>query len=165
MTTTRDLVVDLLAETRDEINRADSKANLLLTGAGLAVAAIVAGVISGELNPIDARGVVQTLSVLSATALGVGLVAVGAAVFPRLGSPVAGCARYFMEIAALDDIDSLESALNIGTSEPHIRRMQQLLVLSKAVRRKYRLIRASEVLLGIGVGLAAAAGITHVALA
>lgn len=164
MTSIDDAVADLLVETRDEINRADSKSNLLLTGAGLAVAALAAGLISGQINPVDARGFVQVLAIASATLLLAGLVAVGAAVFPRLGTPEPGCARYFMEIAQFDNTDALSRAISADPAAQLGRHLQQVLVLSKAVRRKYRLVRASEVLLGLGVAAAAAAGIVHVAM-
>lgn len=164
MISSDDVIEDLLDETRDEINRADSKANLLLTGAGLAVAALAAGLISGQINPVQGRGAVQVLAIASATLLFAGLVAVGAAVFPRLGTPEPGSARYFMEIAQFDNIDALSQAISADLAEQRDRHLQQVLVLSKAVRRKYRLVRSSEVLLGLGIVVAAAAGIVHVAV-
>ena len=164
MTSENHLVTELLVETRDEINRADAKSNLLLTGAGLAVAALAAGLISGQINPIEARGAVQLLALGSAVLLVGGLTAVGAAVFPRLGTPEPGGARYFMEIAQFADVDALDAALDSEACTPHERRVQQLLVLSQSVQRKYRLVRLSEVLLGLGIALAAAAGIVHVAM-
>lgn len=160
----RQLVVDLLKETREEINRADSKANLLLTGAGLGVTALVAGLVAGDLNPLDADWVVTLLAALSAICLALGLVATGAAVFPRLGTPSPGHARWFTEIAEHEDTASLAKALRTDVPDSERRELQQLLVLSRLVWRKYRLIRAGELVLGLGLLFAGAAAIVDAAI-
>lgn len=151
----------LLDETREEINRADGKANLLLTAAGLGVAALVAGLVAGDIDPMGAAGAVQVTGSAAGVLLAAGLTAVGAAVFPRLGDPMQGRAHYFMEAAQFDDAESLHEAIVNDHSAAGARESQQLLVLSKAVRYKYRLIRLAQVLLGAGMLSAAAAALLH----
>lgn len=151
----------LLDETREEISRADTKASILLASAGV-TAAVLAGVVAaGDIKFSSALGVVQLLTVVAITALGAGLGFLGAAVMPQLGKPTRGRARYYMEYAQYDRVEDLREALDREGCDASGRHVAQLSVLSRIVRRKYRLTQAGELSGAVGVILAVAAAVVH----
>lgn len=161
MTAQDGFVEGLLDETREEIGRADTKANILLASAGVTAAVLIGAAMGGDIRLSGAPGVVQLLAVLSTLALGSGLALLGAAVMPRLGRPVAGRARYFMEHAQHDGVEELREALEREHDDTDGRHLAQLLTLSRIVRRKYRLTQAGELSGGVGVMLAVATALVH----
>ena len=149
----------LLDETRDEIHRADNKASIVLAGAGVAVGAIVAGLIAGDVG-LAGESFWVWLLVIGAGVLVVGGIAMmGAAVFPRLGMPESGRARYFSEVAEFKDLSALTKALREEATGADERNSGQISVLSSLVQTKYRLTRIGMVLLGVGFALAGLAGL------
>jgi hypothetical protein len=151
----------LLDETREEISRADTKANILLAGAGIVTAVAAAGFTGSHWTLARERGVVQTLAV-AALALGlVGVFMLGAAVFPRVGRPSVGRARYFMDHAQYRTISALREALERESDDAADRHLHQLHDLSVIVKRKYRLTQVGELASAFGVGLGVTAGVAH----
>lgn len=151
----------LLDETREEINRADTKASILLASAGVTVAMLTGAIAGGDIKFSGARGAVQLLAVAASIALGVGLGFLGAAVVPQLGKPAPGRARYFMEHAQYDRLDDLREALEREGCDPGGRHLAQLSTLSRIVRRKYRLTQIGELSGCIGVVLAVSAAVAN----
>lgn len=154
----------LLDETRHEIDRADAKASILLAGSGVAAGVLVAGLISGDLDARHASGAVQVACVVTLVLVlgGVGLL--GAAVYPRVQRAVAGRARYFMDHAQYETVGDLRRAIGKEAGDADGRHVQQLLDLSKIARRKYRCTRWGEVMVGVGLLAAAAAGVLNMTL-
>jgi hypothetical protein len=152
---------DQLAETREEIVRVDSKASVVLAGAGVAVGVILAGLIAGDMKISSMSVVVLVTSALSATATLVGIGCLGAGIYPRCGTPQAGRARYFAEAATYETAEALKRALAqdaiVGDRLVH-----QLWGLSKAVVNKYVLLRWGIRMLGLAIVLGVVAGVLDV---
>ena len=86
----------ILAETRAEIDRADQKASILLAGVGVAIGAILAGLIPAHWSPSDLGSPWQWIWWLGVAATAVGIVFLLAAVYPRIGGkPVSKQLNYF----------------------------------------------------------------------
>ena len=137
------MAAQLLAESREEIDRADSKANLVLATAGVAYGAIIAGLIAGQVSLFGGSALVSVLAVVAALLGATGFVVAGMAVYPSIGSPEAGKARYFAEVAQYSDVDDLVGAMADKTEDPSQRSLQQVLAVSRIVVRKYRFTQAA----------------------
>lgn len=88
-----------------------------------------------------------------------GVFSAAAAVFPRIGPPVAGRARYFTEIAAYRNtsVDEVRALMANEARNAEVRDLDQLRVLSALVLTKYVWTRRAMVLLGVGFLVAGAA--------
>lgn len=161
MSTPDSYVQRLLAETREEIHRADAKAGLLLATAGVAGSVGVGGVVGGDLVLADSAGWVQATAALATASLVLAVVLFGMAVWPAVGSAVKGRARYFLEQAQYDDDAGLKSALVVEAASEVDRDVQQLRVLARAVRRKYRFTRTGELAVAVAIGLSVASALLH----
>ncbi len=162
--TRADLTADLLAETREEITRADNKANILLVGAGIALTAFLAGIIAGQIDPRNAPGPVTGFGIAAALLLGTGTALLAYTVYPRIGPPSPGRARYFTEIAAQPDSDALGQALDQEAADREGRDRQQLHTLSKIVVAKYRRTQRGVTLIAAGLICSSLAGVLQFAL-
>lgn len=149
-----------LAETREEIARADGKASILLAGAGVAVSAILAGLIAGDVKPSGVPGLVAALAGLACAATLAGLGLIAAALYLRCGSPACICARYVAEAASYPTPKALEVAL-LEDAHAGDRLLHQLFGLSKSVARKYSLLRWGMRLIGAAVVLGLAASVLN----
>lgn len=147
---------ELLAETREEIVRADTKAAILFTAFGIAVAAVLAGLIAGDWSPNDLdRGATAVFWVGGGSAV-VSFLALGYALWPRMKHKQAdGPAGYFLKIREYDDLDALRTALK-RSAESDDRPVEQLKVVSDIAWNKFVGIRIAMLLYGFG--LAACAG-------
>jgi|SRR5918994_5548467 hypothetical protein len=149
---------DQLAETREEIVRVDGKASIVLAGAGVAVGTIVAGLVAGDMKISDMSVAVLVTSILSAIATLGGIGCLGAAIYPRCGTPEPGRARYFAEVAAHKTAEALRLALAHDASAGD-RLLHQLWGLSKAVMTKYILLRWGIRMLGLATIFGVTAGV------
>jgi hypothetical protein len=150
-------VVRLLDETRDEINRCDTKASVLIAGI-TAGGAILGTELLDPNSTLRTAGAPTTgLSIASVAGLGIAIVLLGVAVLPRVGQPTPGMARYFGEFAIFASPEQLRTAVQIADEEIDDRHSQQLLVLSRIVGRKYRLVQAAIGVAAIALVLLVAA--------
>lgn len=148
------LAAAMLAEVRDEIDRADQKASLLIGSLGIAFTILLSGMIGGDWTPGTLSPFGATVWVLGVVAAGASVVAAAAAVWPRLSrGPGPGAITYWGQIRGLGTPADVEKALTERGVHPPERTFQQLLVLSSVVQRKYRAIRLSMTLAGVGVAL------------
>lgn len=155
---------DQLAETREEIVRVDGKASIVLAGAGVAVGVIIAGLVAGDMKISDMSNAVLVLSAISAITTLAGIGFLGAAIYPRCGSPEPGRARYFAEAAAHNTVEELRVAL-AHDSIVGDRLLHQVWGLSKAVANKYVLLRWGIRMLGVAIIFGVVAGILDLAVA
>jgi len=162
--TTEQFVKSLLDETRDEINRADTKASILLAGIGVATAAGSGALAGSRFSLSGERGAVQALAGAAAVLVFLGLFLLGAAVLPRIGKAAPGRARYFMDHAQYASVSDLRDAVTQEASDAAGRHLRQLYDLSKIVRRKYRCTRFGELVVGFGIALGLAAVVAHLVL-
>ena len=153
------LTRQLLVETREEIDRADSKANIVLAVAGVGYGAIVAGMIAGQIRLMGDSPQISVLAVLAAVLGGLGLVTAGVAVYPVLGTPIKGRASYFAEIALQRDVDELAEAISELAKSRNQRVLGQLLAVSRIAVRKYRCTQTAMWLFGSSLVVASLAGL------
>lgn len=159
-----DFAEGLLDETRDEINRADSKASIILSGSGVAVAVLAGALLAGDITLAKVDPVVQKIAGLAAALLILGIGLLGAAVIPRMGRPIPGRARYFLDHAQYETLPELRKAVESEYGDRDARHLEQLLDLARLTRTKYRLTIAGELFTGAGGLAACGAAIAHLLL-
>jgi MFS family permease len=136
-------LADLLAETREELTRADSKAALLLAASGVVIGALLAGLFGSKWTPFDLDSKIEWLWWLGVTSAAFGVFSIAAAVYPRIrrnGTTHAGVPAYYGDVAAYENIDAFRSAIET-VPRPKERLIDQVFVLSGIVQRKYVLLR------------------------
>jgi MFS family permease len=152
------LTRQLLAETREELSRADGKAAMLFAIFGIGFGAVLAGIIAGDWSPRDVAAGAEVVWWLGAVPAVAALVAVSAAVWPRLDSDHAsGRVTYFAHVVGYRSHDALREAIEREAGEDGDRPLEQLQALSGIVMTKYRLVRVGLVLYGVGAVTCAAA--------
>jgi hypothetical protein len=166
----------LLTETREELQKADSKASILLAASGIAASAVLTALGAGTWTPaklhhIDARWV----SFAAMSSILVGLCFLAAAVKPRMRAKAMDKTRlhYFGNVRAywptssvwskrqtkrreLQDMRlSFNKALNAASNDANYedRLDDQIWFLGRTAFRKYRYIAVSLWVFGGGVGL------------
>ncbi len=153
---TAELAADMLTEAKDEIDRADQKASLLIGGLGITFSIVLSGMIGGDWSPalLSTPGLIAwAVGIVIASA---SLVSAALAVWPRLTrTPGSGAITYWGQVRDRASPADVQSALAERGLHPPERSYQQLLVLSALVQRKYRAIRAAMVLAGAGTALVA----------
>jgi hypothetical protein len=146
------LTQQLLTEAREELNRADNKASMLLAIFGVGFGAVLAGVVAGNWKPSDLTAGAEVVWWLGASAAAAALVAVGAAVWPRVSSEHAtGRITYFAHVAGYRTREALHEAIERQSETDAERPIEQLRAISSIVMRKYRLVQLGLVLYGLGV--------------
>ncbi len=148
------LAAEMLAEVREEIDRADQKASLLIGSLGIAFSIVLSGLLGGSWNPAS-LGPVSTAvwGACALTAAG-SVLAAALAVWPRASPPPGkGAITYWGLIQDLPSGQAVAEALAERGLHAPARTYQQLHVLSALVQRKYRAIRWSMVLAGVASGL------------
>ncbi|WP_030324205.1 Pycsar system effector family protein [Streptomyces sp. NRRL B-3229] len=150
----------LLSESREELVRADSKAGLMLAFLGAALTALLGAIGSGVVSPRQYPVVPQLLLWVGCGACVPALVLLGVAVAPRLGAPEDSRTHYFGDARLARSAAELEET--VRRTDPLVRDLSQLVVLSHITWTKYRCIRQALVwgtafcvltLLGIVVGV------------
>ncbi|MFB7937756.1 Pycsar system effector family protein [Streptomyces sp. NPDC056049] len=153
----------LLIETREELVKADQKANLLLAAMGVAMAALVGAFASAKINPLDFVKIGQITFWVGCALAIAALEAFARAVFPKLGSGMAGRMYYFGDVAkndpSLSSVMSLIAQANIAERD-----IQQFTVLAASVVRKYAHIRRGIVCAVVAVPILFAGSLLGVAL-
>jgi len=136
-------LTDLLADTRDELNRADSKASLLLAAIGVVIAALIGGLAGRKWTPMTLDTGAQALWWVGTAAAAAGVFWIAASVYPRIHQPKTphpGLPAYYGDVAAYHDIDAFRDAID-QAPEARERLINQTYVVSKIVQWKYVLLR------------------------
>jgi hypothetical protein len=120
----------LLNETREEMQKADQKAVLMLSALGAMVVALLA-VATGGASLRDYAPAAQTLFWVGCAAWVPALIASGLAVLPRTGSPQQGRAHYFGDVTRTDSVTLLGEIVH--DTDPLVRDLDQLAALSRVV--------------------------------
>ena len=170
----------LLAETREELQRADNKASILLAASGIALSALLAAFAAGTWSPshlahIDAR----VWSWISMTLALFGLAFIGAAVKPRLRPKETTKERlhYFGDIQAFwpkwyrrhrpgslaEARAEFDRALEAASTADNMkwRLDDQIWILGHIAFRKYRFVTIGLWLFAISILLATLAALTE----
>lgn len=143
-------------ETRQELAKADDKANVLLAVNGVLLAALLASLLAGDFAPRDFDGLAEVMFWAGAMALLAAEALLCAAVFPQVRhSSRRSPPRYFGDVDGLTG-EQLKRALE-ANEDSYERVIDQLTVLAPAAVLKYRLIAGGQLALALGV-IACAAG-------
>jgi hypothetical protein len=162
MTVYSDYVRRLLDETREEVARADTKASIVLAGAGVVFGILLTGFVTGNVSLAGERWYVGMLVWLAGLTLVGGVVLVGLAVYPRTSGAERGHGRWFAEIEQFGKDESALAAAVEGDAHDGGRDLHQARVLAGIVGRKYRLTKAGMWSLSIGLATAGLAGLLSV---
>jgi hypothetical protein len=155
---THALATEMLGEVMGEIDRADSKASLLIGSLGIAFSIVLSGILGGDWSPSSLSTFGLVIWIMGTVAASASVVAAAMAVWPRLSKgPGPGAITYWGQVRGLESPQAVAEALAERGLMPPERTYQQLLVLSSVVQRKYRTIRWSMVLAGVGIALVVAA--------
>lgn len=133
---------EFLRATREELVRADAKAALLLAAAGIAVGALLNGLLNGRWSPNDLTNEVEWVWWLGASAVALAVVALGTAVYPqtrRVGRAPTKAA-YYGDVVQLER-DELDAALRGAAADLAESVVDQIYQVSTIVARKYARIR------------------------
>jgi hypothetical protein len=155
----------LLREAREELNRADSKSQVLLGIVGIGLGAVTGGLLSGNWSPFALSNAIEWLWWVGAAAALASVVVLAGAVYPRLDRrKIHGAAMYYADILHLDSPATVTRAL-IRSSELDLERVaDQLYRVSHIVGQKYRLIRWGFWLLLGGMTATVSAALINVVL-
>ena len=155
-----ELIEVLLRESREELERIDLKASILLSVCSLALAALVHAAAYLHWDPRELLAFQWFL--WSGIAFGgAALVALAAAVWPRLGHGQ-GEITYFGHVAQFEGLEELNSALDQEVSANPSRMdhaAKRLLAMSRIIYDKYRYIRWGMGLFGVAVLLCTVAAV------
>ncbi|MER6505442.1 Pycsar system effector family protein [Nonomuraea sp. NPDC001636] len=132
----------LLREAREELNRADAKAQVLLGIVGIGLGAVAGGLLAGSWSPSEMSNAVEWLWWVGAAAALASVVVLAGAVYPRLDRRKgSGAVMYYADVHRLDSTAAVASALMRSSALDLERVADQLYRVSHIVGRKYRLIR------------------------
>jgi hypothetical protein len=134
----------LLSGAREEIDRADAKASILLAGSGVAAGALVAGLTAGTWTPLKLQAAIQWVWWLGVVESAMGICCLALAVYPRErknDSGVPWTVLYYGDVLAYHTTAQLVAALNRSAETKIERVADQLRHVSWIVDHKYRLIR------------------------
>jgi ribosomal protein S12 methylthiotransferase accessory factor YcaO len=147
------LAEQLLAESREELGRADAKAAMLLASFSLLVGVVIAGLFAGEFKPADLHCGGGPIWWVGCGAVAAALIALARAIYPTLRHGEAeGPITYFGH-AAGKSATAIEAALKRQVEGERSRTIEQLAVISAIVWRKYLFVQAALWLFGAGVAL------------
>ncbi|QTZ93192.1 Pycsar system effector family protein [Streptomyces auratus] len=133
------LIRTLITETREELQKADSKAGMMLTALGVALTALLGAISAGGITPQHYAPVPQALFWTGCAAWVPALVMLGLAVAPRPGTPQRRRAHYFGDATVTASVRRLAAV--VQRTDPEDRDLNQFVTLSRTVWVKYRCIR------------------------
>lgn len=153
-------VQEMLTEAREELVRADAKAALILASAGVALGALMAGLLAGSWAPSDLDNSIEWLWWLGAVAAGYGLYRLAKSVYPqtdRRGEAPTVLAYYGDVNKETGDLAALKQKLVESSAQASDRHVDQLRQVSQIVGAKYAGIKAGLLSLGVAAVLCAGA--------
>lgn len=157
----------LLSSARDEIDRADSKASILLAASGVAAGALFAGLMAGTWTPLKLRAAIQWAWWAGIVEAAIGICFLALAVYPREQRNDSGASWvvvFYGDILTHRTTAQLVDALN-RSAETRIERIaDQLRYVCSIVNHKYRLIRWGISILFLSAATISAAIVINMAL-
>ena len=155
----------LLREAREELNRADTKAQVLLGIVGIGLGTVTGGLLAGNWSPFAMSNAVEWLWWVGAAAALASVVVLAGAVYPRLDRRKGNAAvMYYADVLRLDSTVTVTSALMRSSALDLERVADQLYRVSRIVGQKYRLIRWGFWLLLSGMTATVSAALINVVL-
>ncbi|WP_188194559.1 Pycsar system effector family protein [Nonomuraea sp. SYSU D8015] len=155
--------IQLLAETRDELNRADAKAQVLLGVVGIGLGAVAGGLLAGSWSPFRLSNAIEWLWWAGTAAAVASVVVLARAVYPRFDRRKRSDAvMYYADVLRFESAAALSSALMKSSRLDLERVADQLHRVSRIVGQKYRLIRWGFWLLLAGMAAAVSAALIDI---
>lgn len=152
----------MFAEAREELNRADAKAQVLLGVAGVGIGAVAGGLLAGNWSPLKLHTALQWLWWVGAgCALGA-LFCLASAVYPRITKRPLGI-TYFGDIRRYRSTGEIAEALRGRTDGDLTELAEQIRAVSVIVMRKYLLIRWGFWLLLASIGATVGSAVLQLA--
>lgn len=152
-----DLGAQLLAETRDEIGRADSKAFTMLAAVVVVAGLFASAILSGTWSPRKLAIASEVLWWLGTAAFGAGIVLLSLVIYPSIDTKTRRPSiSHFAQMRYFARSEELQRAIERGARDQLPRVSGQLLALSKLAARKYKLTSLSICCFGVAVVLAGA---------
>ncbi|MGC5010882.1 Pycsar system effector family protein [Streptosporangium sp. DT93] len=155
--------VRLFTEAREELSRADTKAQVLLGVAGLGIGAVAGGLIAGNWSPLKLHAGLQWLWWTGAVCALAALVCLAGAVYPRITKRALGF-TYFGDIGRYGSAAEIAKALRRHDDEDLTVLAEQIRAVSVLVTRKYLLIRWGFWLLLASIGSTVGSAVIQLAL-
>jgi hypothetical protein len=145
----------LLATSREELHRADTKVSIVFAATGAAIATFIAGALAGGWSPVELTAAHEVLWWASTATAGAALVLMGAAVYPRgrQGGTSPTVVAYYGDVAWFHEPAALRAIIERSASRELDQLVDQLVQVSRLVRFKYYLLAvAMWALLASAVG-------------
>lgn len=131
----------LFAEAREELNRADTKAQVLLGVAGVGIGAVTGGLLAGSWSPLMLHPALRWFWWLGAGCAMGALFCLSKAVYPRLTNRAFGI-TYFGDVRRYRSTAEIADALRNSSGDRNVAAVaEQIRVVSIIVMKKYTLIR------------------------
>jgi hypothetical protein len=143
----------LLSDARAEIDRADTKASILLAATGVAAGALLAGLIAGTWSPFRLQAAIAWAWWLGVAESAIGICCLALAVYPREPKNDSGltwAVVYYGDVLLHSTTAELVTSLKRSAATNLDRVADQLRYIATIVHRKYRLIRWGMRLLFLG---------------
>ncbi|WP_128817862.1 Pycsar system effector family protein [Streptomyces sp. S063] len=139
----RDNAHSLLVHSREEVNRADAKASLLLAASGIGLGAVLSAILGGDWVPFQLNNRFEWIWWIGTALSLFGVIGLGFAVFPRTRrsvEPQTPSIAYFRDVAT-NKKEDLESLIKATLASPKMPVLDQLYEVSRVANIKYELIR------------------------
>jgi Pycsar effector protein len=166
----RRYATELLAHAREELNRVDTKASILLAAAGIALSAVAGALVSRGWSPFRLHAAAAFLWWLGTGTVTGGIAALLAAIYPRhrpRSSPLSREPQanfgYYADVISYGSVANVMSAIRRSAKDELQSIAEQLLHVSQIVDRKYRLVGWGVWMLAAGVACDATALLIHAA--
>jgi len=132
----------LLATSREELHRADTKVSIVFAATGAAIVTFIAGALAGGWSPVELTAAHELLWWVSTAAAGAALVLMGAAVYPRgrQGATSPAIVAYYGDVALFQEPGALRTLIERSASRELDQLVDQLVQVSRLVRFKYCLL-------------------------
>jgi len=152
------LTEKLLRETREELVRADGKAQILFAVSGVVIGVVLSGTLAGDWSPVDLSSLARVFWWIGVGSAAVGLAALVVGIWPRLIPAAAGRVTYFEDVRGYESGGALIPHLNAEATRRD-RDAEQLWRLSKIAHRKYLAVQVAVGALAAAATLCAIAAL------
>jgi Family of unknown function (DUF5706) len=148
------LASDLLRETREEVGRADGKASTMLSAVVIVLGLFVAATLSGTWSPLKLELVAAAVWWVGTGLAAAGVILLSVCLYPNVANKATKeMLGYFGHVNQYSSREELIEALRQHGDRPLTRLSDQLFVISRIVRRKYRYMRLAMWSLGGAVSM------------
>lgn len=133
----------LLVSSREELVRADTKAALLLAASGIAIGALLNGLLGGKWSPSDLNSWVEWLWWLGIASTVVAIVSLASAIYPRTKrfGVKPSLVAYYGDVVLLSREELAATIMAATPAKINSALFDQIYQVSLIVSRKYKLFR------------------------